>query len=117
MTKPIYNIGDKVITKGYTDEYDGKILTIKKIIYDDPEYFYHFEESTSPGHNFGEGHVVRVVQSNSETEERKYTINDIKKAFIEGTHWKEKWAKDNSFGDSFLPSITPDVDKFIKTIH
>lgn len=41
-----------------------------------------------------------------------FTLEDIKKAFMEGSHWKEKWNKeiDNQLN-------TADVDKYIQSLQ
>lgn len=45
-----------------------------------------------------------------------FTLEDIKKAFMEGSHWKEKWNKEvqNGFDEFFN---FPDVDKYIESLQ
>lgn len=51
-----------------------------------------------------------------EAQKQLFTFEDIKKAFIEGSHWKEKWNKEiqTEFNEFFN---FPDVDKYVESLQ
>ena len=82
-----YKVGDKVITKGYSDDYDGKVLTINQIDYD---MYCYFDEANNKTDNF---RIIQIARFATEEEIRAASIDW---SVVNDTEWfyvktKNEW--------------------------
>lgn len=55
--------------------------------------------------------VSGFIEGYKAAQSKNFSLEDVKKAFIQGTHWKQKWNKE--IEDSINE---PDIDKYLKSL-
>ena len=91
-----YKVGDKVITKGYFDDYDGKVLTINQIDYD---MYCYFDEANNKTDNFL---IIQIERFATEEEIRAASIDW---SVVNDTDWFYGKMKNGIIGDYLIRGL------------
>lgn len=93
----IPQVGDYIITKGYSDSYDGRILKITKI---DSNRYYYFEVFDKgyydKNHNFGKKAILRKALPHEIPTQELSKVTEKSNNFVLPEKWYCKRTKENS---------------------